>query len=92
MKLTVGKSILRKLIASGQMPTGGPTTPQSVHVARGLDDNTSVQRLKAAIQRFEQHRGELCPSPVFGLLSRETGLQLQLVHCAHHLSFLVHRH
>ncbi|MEO8271502.1 MAG: DUF1569 domain-containing protein [Aureliella sp.] len=91
IKVTAGKSMLRKLIASGKMSDGSPTAPQSVHDAIGLDDKSSTLRLKDAIKRFEQYSGELRPSPVFGTLSKEVGLQLQLVHCAHHLSFLVLR-
>ncbi len=92
MKVSVGKSMFRKIIASGTMPDGGPTAPQSIHEASGLDDQTSAARLKAAIERFSQYTGELHPSPLFGTLSKEEGLQLQLVHCAHHLSFLVPKH
>ena len=89
MKNTVGKSMLRKILRSGSMASGGPTMKQTVHAAGGIDDATSVLRLKEMIERFRSHRDPYFPSPMFGDLSAAEGLSLQLIHCAHHLSFLV---
>ena len=88
MRVSVGKSMLRKIIRTGKMSAGGPTMSQTVHPPQGLDDAQSVMRLKEAIARFKVHSGAFHPSPLFGPLSTETGLALQLVHCAHHLGFL----
>ena len=37
------------------------------------------------------HTGPLHPSPMFGSLDREQLYRLQLIHCAHHLGFLLPR-
>jgi hypothetical protein len=48
-----------------------------------------VAKLKTAVERFIAHTGPVKPSPLFGAMTRETAEQIQRVHCAHHLSFLV---
>lgn len=88
MRVTVGKSILRKILATGQMQAGGPTMKQTVHPQDDLDDATSLKRFHDTVERFKAHDGDYHASPIFGPLSAEEGLKLQLVHCAHHLSFL----
>jgi len=88
IRVTVGKSILRKIIRSGKMSEGGPTMSQTVHPAQGLDDADSLKRFKETIARFKLHAGGYHPSPLFARLSAEEGLALQLVHCAHHIGFL----
>ena len=91
MKVTVGKSMLQKILRTGMMASGGPTIKQTVHSAEGLDDDQSVQRLREMIERFQLHSEAYFPSPIFGKLSADEGLRLQLIHCDHHLSFLVPR-
>jgi len=88
MKNTVGRRQLRKILDSGSMPAGGPTMPQTVAGAGG-DESAAIERLRRTVARFRSHSGPLHPSPLFGALDKETATRLQLVHCAHHLSFLV---
>jgi hypothetical protein len=88
MRVTIGKSMLRKILKTKTMASGGPTMKQTVHAATNIDDETSVQRLKEMIERFKSHHGPFCPSPLYGKLSAEDGLALQLIHCTHHLRFL----
>ncbi len=88
MRVSVGKSLLRKILTTGKMAAGGPTMQQTVHAADGLKDEASLQRLKETAQRLASYRGTYAASPLFGPLSAEDGLKLQLVHCAHHLRFL----
>lgn len=89
MRVTVGRSMLEKILRTGKMSSGGPTMKQTVHSADEFDDASAVHRLKEVIARFQDHRGPFCRSPLFGQLSGEEGLNLQLIHCAHHLSFLI---
>lgn len=89
LRVTIGRSMLRKILATGKMSAGGPTMPQTVHAADGLDDEASLQRFKEMVKRFQSHTGDYCTSPLFGKLSAEQGLALQLVHCTHHLNFLL---
>jgi hypothetical protein len=88
MRNTVGKRKLREMLAGGAMPAGLPTLRETVP-ARGGDAKAAVERLCAVVLRFCSHEGELHPSPVFGEMDRETLAQLQLLHCSHHLSFLI---
>lgn len=48
----------------------------------------AVNRLLAWIDRLTAYSGPLHPSPLFGTLSHDEAVALQLAHCAHHLSFL----
>lgn len=88
MRNTVGRRQLRQVLASRSLPAGGPTIPQSIPTAGG-DEAAAVERLRRAAERFRAHVGPYHPSPLFGALDRETATRLQLVHCAHHLGFLV---
>lgn len=90
MKNTFGRRQLRKVLATSSMPAGGPTMPETVATAGG-DETVAAERLRQTVARFKAHTGPLHASPLFGELDRETATRLQLVHCAHHLSFLVPR-
>jgi hypothetical protein len=85
---TIGRRELRKLLESKSMTSGNPTLRDTVP-APGGDEDAAVERLRMAVAQFQSHTGPLYPSPIFGQIDRETLTQLQLIHCAHHLSFLV---
>ena len=89
VRATLGRRMLAKYLKDG-MPAGKPTMPQSVSEPGG-DAAAAVARLKDAAKRFQAHAGEYLPSPLFGRLSRDEALRVQLAHAAHHLSFLVPR-
>jgi hypothetical protein len=88
MKVTIGKRILRTILATSSMRAGAGTLKQTVFEPGG-DSAEAVDRLKQTVQRFKAHGGDYYPSPLFGFLTRDEALKLQLVHCAHHLSFLI---
>ena len=48
-----------------------------------------ADRLIQLIQRFQQHQGSLHPSPLFGPLTRQQWDDLHVIHCSHHLGFLI---
>ena len=48
----------------------------------------AVAKLKETVERFAAHTGPVHPSPLFGAVTKDEALKLQLVHCAH-LSFLI---
>jgi hypothetical protein len=87
IRTTSGKRMREKVLAEG-FSAGGRTMPQTVP-APGGDPAAAVARLKAAAGRFQAHAGPVHPSPVFGPMNKDEATKLQLVHCAHHLSFLV---
>lgn len=48
-----------------------------------------VGLLEQAIARYQNHTGALRAHPLFGSMDRPTWDRVHLVHCAHHLSFVV---
>jgi hypothetical protein len=89
MRVTVGKKIRTQILAEG-FNAGGRTMPQTVFQPGG-DATAAVAKLKEIAERFAAHTGPIHPSPLFGAMTKDEALQLQLKHCAHHLSFLVPR-
>jgi hypothetical protein len=87
VRRTLGRGMLNKYLREG-MPAGKPTIPQSVGVGGG-DPAAALGRFEAAAARFAAHGGDYLPSPLFGPLTRDEALRVQLAHCAHHMSFLV---
>ena len=88
MRVTQGKSLYKKFVRDQRMATGQPTIPTTVYPANESSAK-SVERLLKSIDRLSAHRGPIHPSPLFGKLSYDELVSLQLAHCAHHLSFLV---
>lgn len=87
VKVTSGQRMLRAILANGFKP-GTPTMPESVPPAT-IEDADGVTKLKAAAVRFAAHTGPVKPSPLFGAMTKETADQIQRLHAAHHLRFLV---
>ena len=88
MRHTVGRRLLRKILQSGSMSTGGPTMLETVPPPGG-DEAAAVERFEHVVARFRAHEGPFHPSPLFGDMDRDSLTRLQLTHCSHHLSFLV---
>jgi hypothetical protein len=87
MRQTLGRKMFESTLAKG-MPPGRPTMTASVPPPGG-DPAAAVARLGAAAERFKTYTGDIVPSPLFGKMTKDEAVKLQLVHCAHHLSFLV---
>jgi hypothetical protein len=90
IRTTAGKWMARKMLAGGKMKEGMQTIPQSVPTPGG-DAAAAVADLRATIDRWKAHTGALHPSPLFGSMPRDEWVKGHLIHCAHHLSFLVPR-
>ena len=88
MRVTQGKSLYKKFVENQRMSTGQPTMPQTVHPP-AADPSESVGRAVTMLDRLASHRGPLHPSPLYGALTYDELLALQLAHSAHHLSFLI---
>ena len=88
MRRTIGRRQLEKILATGAMKAGMPTIRETVPVS-GSDEAASVAAFRETVGRFKNHKGPLFPSPLFGELDHATATKLQLIHCAHHLSFLI---
>ena len=87
LRATVGKKIRARVLAQG-FEAGGRTMPQTVFTPGG-DPKAAVTRLKESAERLKAHTGPIHPSPLFGAMTKDEALQLQLKHCEHHLSFLI---
>ncbi|MEO2089724.1 MAG: DUF1569 domain-containing protein [Gemmataceae bacterium] len=87
LRNTVGRRKYETYVREQTFPSGAPTVPQSVPTP-DADDTDGVAKLKAAAERYEAYTGPLHPSPLFGPLTKDEARKMQLVHCAHHLSFL----
>lgn len=88
-RATLGRKMFEKVVRDG-MSAGRPTMPQSVPSSGG-DAAAAVAALRAAVGRWKAHTGGVHPSPLFGRMTKDEATKLQLVHAAHHLSFLVPR-
>jgi hypothetical protein len=78
---------LEQVLGKGLLPLGQRTARSTIPPA-DADEADAVASLRLAVDRFIDHDGNFHPSPFFGELDRAAHLKLQLVHCAHHLSFL----
>ena len=91
VKMMRGKSMLAGILQKKTFPEGGPTMPDTVFNAGSRDDGQVVSEFAGTIDRLKNYQGKIQPSPLFGEMDRDTMIKLQLVHCAHHLSFLLPR-
>ncbi len=78
----------QRVLDSGQLPEGIPGPPEIMPGAT-LSDREEADGLRAALAHFRSSPGPVIPHRVFGPLSREEWDRLQLIHLAHHLSFVV---
>lgn len=90
MRNTVGKKLGRKMFEGGEMKPGLPTAPASVYEP-GTDPAKAVAELRDTVARWQAHPEPLRPSPVFGPMTKDQYRKGHLIHCAHHLSYLVPR-
>lgn len=88
MRATIGRRQLKKILADGFKP-GSPTMPSTVYACDSSEDAQAVETLAQTIDRFKCHNGAFHPSPLFGHLTPQEVLKLQLRHCEHHLRNLL---
>lgn len=87
MRTTVGRRQLKKILAEGFKPNL-PTIPGTVHVVDATEDERAVETLAETIDRFKCHNGAFHASPLFGHMTPQELMRLQIRHCEHHLGFL----
>jgi hypothetical protein len=88
LKVLFGRLVLRRILSQRRMKAG-VFTPQNPLPQPGGDEAAAAARLKQVLQKLEAHQGELQPSPFFGYLTPQQWRELHLIHCAHHLGFLI---
>ena len=87
VKVTMLPKLERQMREEKKMPAGMGTAPMTVFPPS--DPQEAVANLAKQLRRYAGHTEPMHPSPLRGLLSKEDWIDSQLVHCAHHLSFLV---
>jgi hypothetical protein len=88
IKTLFGRLVLWRILKTRQMKAG-VTTPQKPLPTAGGDEPTAVIRLQLRLEQLRNHAGELHASPFFGHLTPQQWRDLHVIHCAHHLSFLI---
>lgn len=88
IKVLLGKWVKRRIL-SGKKMKRGVFTPQKPLPPSGLDEAAAVKRFGEVLQRLRNHQGALLPNPFFGPMSLDEALQLNLIHCNHHLGYLI---
>jgi hypothetical protein len=86
--LEFGLEKKREVFETGRLPEGLPAPPGVVPSGE-LDEGEEAEGLGRAIDRFRSSPGPLAPHRFFGPLTRDEWHQLQCIHCAHHLSFVI---
>ncbi len=84
----IGPRALRRVLRTRKIPPG-VKAPIALHPAPGGDVAEAVQRVTDLLRRVRTHTGEFHPHPFFGALSPEQTRDMHLIHCAHHLGFLI---
>jgi hypothetical protein len=88
LKVLFGRMALRRTMKTKRIKPGLPS-PQKPMPAPGGDEVKAMARLHHAMERLKAHSGEMHPSPFFGYLTPQEWREFHLIHCAHHLGFLV---
>jgi hypothetical protein len=88
IRKTVGRKKLLGYLSDKSFPAGKPTMPQTVPPPGG-DPREAIGKLRASVDRLKGYAGPIVPSPLFGPMTKDEAVRMQLVHAAHHLSFLV---
>jgi hypothetical protein len=87
VRITAGRRMRENILATG-FPAGGRTMPETVPPPGG-DPAAAVARLRQSVERLKAFTGPIVPSPLFGAMTKDEAVRLQLAHSAHHLSFLI---
>jgi hypothetical protein len=86
--LWVAEEQKRQVLESGMLPEG-IQGPAMVMPTECLGESEEAEGLRQAIEHYKGSAGPVIPHRVFGPLTKAEWDRLQLIHCAHHLSFAV---
>ncbi|MFK7766266.1 MAG: DUF1569 domain-containing protein [Mariniblastus sp.] len=87
MRYTVGPGMKKRILRDG-FKGGSPTAPESVPDSKIVSDEIGIEQLRQAVNRVENHTGELLASPLFGPMDQATLVKVSLLHAEHHLGYL----
>jgi len=80
------RAMFAQIMASGQLPDGSVAAPTMMPPEDGGYEK--IDAFIAAITEFKSFPGPIAPHRIFGHLSDSDARRLNLIHCAHHLSYL----
>ncbi|MCB1143467.1 MAG: DUF1569 domain-containing protein [Leptospiraceae bacterium] len=87
IQATVGRVLFWKMILQGKMDNGLPNPIKSGDpIAKSLE--IELDRLLSLTKRFNYSVGPFNRHPVFGKLTKDEWVQLHLIHCENHFSYL----
>lgn len=86
--LWVSEEQKRQVLDSGMLPEGIQGPPQ-VMPTETQSQREEAEGLRQAIAYYKASAGPVIPHRFFGPLSKAEWDRLQLIHCAHHLSFAI---
>ncbi len=78
--------MLKKILEEGVLPT--VEAPKQV-MPPGDAEGLEIDRFLETLERFRKFKGPYAPHRLFGEMSVEDYARLHLIHCSHHLGFLV---
>jgi hypothetical protein len=88
LRLTLGRLAKRQILRSGRV-RAGVKLPERALPRPGLDDRAEAEALRAALNHFSGYTGAVADHPFFGRMTKPEWIRLHLIHCAHHLSFVL---
>jgi Protein of unknown function (DUF1569) len=87
VRRTITPRLLRQVLAERKLQSGMSTIVATIHPPEA-DAVGAVEQFAATATRLAAHAGPWQWSPLFHTPDRERSLDLQLVHCMHHLGRL----
>lgn len=84
---TARKPMLDTMMATGQIPNG-LVAPDEMTPAADTPES-AIDEFLTTLEQFAAFHGPLAPHRLFGTLPDDVRRRHQLIHCAHHLSYLV---
>lgn len=74
---------------TGRLPQDLPRPTTTTSMLPPLSENEAAELLRSAIAYYQASPGPVVGHRFLGPLSKEQWNRLQLIHCAHHLSFAI---
>ncbi len=78
-----------RVLATGRLPDG-IIAPDTLVPRQDVDDD-AIDAFIATLREFKSFQGPIAPHRLFGHLPDADARRLNLIHCAHHLSYLTRR-
>lgn len=81
------RPVFEQVLASGRLPDG-IVAPEPMVPPPDCGDE-AIEACIKQLERFKGYTGRIPPHRIFGDLPDDEARQLNLIHCAHHLGYLV---